>query len=591
MPPPISGSAALRKDAPSRDAFRPADDAAPQRHRRRGHTVAAVLAFLLLGAAHIHALRFTYDDAYISYRYAANLAHGHGLVYNPGEAVEGYSNFLWTMLLGAVIRLGGDPERWSPLMGAAAALGVLALVMVVARRRAVSPALVGLMLAASTGWAAWGTGGLETAAYSLAVTFAVTMLALAFRPAPALRASLTVIGGVRAAGPAALGPYFASAAAFGLASLLRADGVVPTACAAACLAIQSLRRRLPWLRLVAWLACVALFVVPHGAWRWTTYHHILPHTAIVKGTGLERLGAGARYLEHAFVDLHLWLLALPVLLVLAFKLSWSIPRADRALTGAILVGAALYVMSTGGDFMPVYRFVAPWIPLLVYLSAAACVAIDRRAATMRHRQAVRAGLAALVVAYLGLSLYGTWHQQSAWVKGELVSVGWARQETDDWRRIGDLLRRVAQPNDTLATSAGGAIPYRSGLYTIEMNGLTSADLTRFRRRESNRPGHLITIREHELVEHPPQILLGHPLVHPTPASLALGLELRPAWQDRVLANYQRVGLTLPGLPPRFVGCALRNDVADRIIGAGQRGETPRPAAARPVASSRAAPAP
>jgi len=204
---------------------------------------------------------------------------------------------------------------------------------------------------------------------------------------------------------------------------------------------------------------------------------------------------------------------------------------------------------------------------------------------------VRAGLAALVVAYLGLSLHGTWRQQSAWVKGELVSVGWARQETDDWRRIGDLLRRVAQPNDTLATSAGGAIPYRSGLYTIEMNGLTSADLTRFRRRESDRPGHLITIREHELVEHPPQILLGHPLVHPTPASLALGLELRPGWQDRVLANYQRVGLTLPGLPPRFVGCALRNDVADRIIGAGQRGEPSRPGAARPMTSSRAAPAP
>jgi hypothetical protein len=103
-----------------------------------------------------------------------------------------------------------------------------------------------------------------------------------------------------------------------------------------------------------------------------------------------------------------------------------------------------------------------------------------------------------------------------------------------------------------------------------MNGLTTTDLSDFRRRDTKRPGHLITIEEQALIERPPQILLGHPLVHPTPATLALGLELRPEWHDQVLANYQAVGLALLGSPPRFVGCALRNDVADRIIAAGQQ---------------------
>ncbi len=41
----------------------------------------------------------TQDDAYISFRYAANYLTGHGLVYNYGERVEGYTNFLWVMLL------------------------------------------------------------------------------------------------------------------------------------------------------------------------------------------------------------------------------------------------------------------------------------------------------------------------------------------------------------------------------------------------------------------------------------------------------------------------------------------------------------
>ena len=41
-----------------------------------------------------------FDDAMISMRYAQSLAEGHGLVWNPGEApVEGYTNFLWTLVM------------------------------------------------------------------------------------------------------------------------------------------------------------------------------------------------------------------------------------------------------------------------------------------------------------------------------------------------------------------------------------------------------------------------------------------------------------------------------------------------------------
>ena len=39
-------------------------------------------------------LAWVCDDAFISYRYAEHLASGMGLVYNTGEAVEGYTNFL-----------------------------------------------------------------------------------------------------------------------------------------------------------------------------------------------------------------------------------------------------------------------------------------------------------------------------------------------------------------------------------------------------------------------------------------------------------------------------------------------------------------
>ena len=59
------------------------------------------------------ALAWVCDDSFISFRYALNLIEGSGLVYNPGERVEGYSNLLWTLLVALWMRLGADPVSHS----------------------------------------------------------------------------------------------------------------------------------------------------------------------------------------------------------------------------------------------------------------------------------------------------------------------------------------------------------------------------------------------------------------------------------------------------------------------------------------------
>ncbi len=40
-----------------------------------------------------------FDDAMISMRYAWNFSHGLGLVWNPGEYIQGYTNLLMTLLM------------------------------------------------------------------------------------------------------------------------------------------------------------------------------------------------------------------------------------------------------------------------------------------------------------------------------------------------------------------------------------------------------------------------------------------------------------------------------------------------------------
>ena len=76
--------------------------------------LASLLLLLLLLA---WSLRFVQDDAFISFRYAHNLVLGEGLVWNPGERVEGYSNFLWTLAIAAGLGAGIEPVGFSYGLG------------------------------------------------------------------------------------------------------------------------------------------------------------------------------------------------------------------------------------------------------------------------------------------------------------------------------------------------------------------------------------------------------------------------------------------------------------------------------------------
>jgi hypothetical protein len=82
---------------------------------RRGVLAAAVLVALVGLGAGIVAAPISYDDAWITYRYAYNLAAGQGFVYNPGERVFGTSAPGFALLL-ALLSLP-NPE-WVPAVGA-----------------------------------------------------------------------------------------------------------------------------------------------------------------------------------------------------------------------------------------------------------------------------------------------------------------------------------------------------------------------------------------------------------------------------------------------------------------------------------------
>ncbi|MDP4198316.1 MAG: hypothetical protein Q8902_01960 [Bacteroidota bacterium] len=90
---------------------------------RRSSIIIGCAGFAIAACWWPFRMRFPFDDTYITFRYAANIAHGFGIVWNPGGPhTEGYTNFLYVLLLAPFSALGLD------LVVVAQAINVLAVI-------------------------------------------------------------------------------------------------------------------------------------------------------------------------------------------------------------------------------------------------------------------------------------------------------------------------------------------------------------------------------------------------------------------------------------------------------------------------------
>ena len=119
------------------------------------------------------------DDAYITFRYARNLADGLGLVYNAGEWVLGTTTPLWALILGAGYRLGLTDLPWlATVISAVCDAVTVALIVNLASKmgwRPVGAALVGLAWALNPMSVGFATGGMETSLFVVIVLGALTL--------------------------------------------------------------------------------------------------------------------------------------------------------------------------------------------------------------------------------------------------------------------------------------------------------------------------------------------------------------------------------------------------------------------------------
>ncbi len=432
--------------------------------------VLAGLGVLLIGL--LDCLNFTVDDSFISLRYAENFAAGKGLVFNAGERVEGYSNLLWTLVLGVLAKEGVN-QHASPLrlLIAAKVLGLafaIATLIVLAwliygirrdREWGDHTDLIGLAaLCTSTtySFSVWSVSGLETSMCAFFVTLGGALMVAALRD-------------FRETARSPLRLFMAAGVTFGVLTLVRPEQFFVWVLAFAVFLGVAPR---PLRTALAGSASVTLLIYAASlAWRWTYYGALIPNSVTSKsGGGLFTVMLGLKYAFGGVASI-LGIVALGFLglgRLLRGRTDWQFL--------AIYCGAyTLFVFVSGGDWMPGFRFFVPVLPLLWVLGIASLLAFTSSAQPRVSPVAVGALVLALAVSSfsLGRALVRAQLEFPTGFKG----IQWQASPTRIVvaREIG----RIVPPGSLLAIFEAGYVPYfNPNLRILDLSGLMDRTIAR-----------------------------------------------------------------------------------------------------------------
>lgn len=433
-------------------------------HRERAASVAAATAFAVLYADSVsryattvagHLYVAVCDDALISMRYARNFAAGRGLVYNLGEAVDGFTNPLWTFIMVVPHALGlHEGVTTVPILAFGGVLLLAAGFLARAVLESEGAPLAVQVLAA-----------LAIMLDASAFEFTVTGL-----EAPLLSAGVALVlyGGLR-------GREWLVGVGLSVLTLARADGAIVAGMLVGWLVLEEAATsgrsivdvvRLRWKR----LALVAIVAVALVGWRLRAYGHPAPNTYYLKVYPIgERIRTGlATYGVRGIVTY-----GLPVAFVLFVAAADERARRARRMLLPVL-GIWLYSIYVGGDAFIHLRFVGPATPLLwTAVGLAAAAGWSRR--TSYANAAIFAVLALLVPVHSERGVLG-----STWSRADEIRNNVLAAKT---------LERNVPPDAGIATFYAGMPYYAPSRRFVDVLGKTEAHIAHQREIHGAIPGH------------------------------------------------------------------------------------------------------
>jgi len=384
---------------------------------------------------------FLSDDALISFRYGQRLAEGHGLTWTGTERIEGYTDLLWVLIAAASHAVGIEPILMARVLGISAALGAMVAVgfQPLGNRLSLPRVLSGsAALALCAPLAVWAIGGLEHGFMAGLLAVVIVVLRRVWECERPPTRQLLLVGGLLTA-----------------IALLRADGMVLILATAVGLLLA---KKPSWPAIRSVLILVAL---PAAAlalqlvFRLSYYGELVPNTALVKVSfNTDRILQGLQHVRDGYTPMLPMLGLVVASVVVQLK---RVPLVRWVLPLTVSVSWTAYVALVGGDIFPGWRqLLLALIPLAFTLADGAEVAWSRWAAWLTPS------------IYLPVLGAGLWLQTN---NAENVR---AKEEVWEWagQSIGPMLGEAfVNEQPLLAVDAAGALPYWSGLPSLDMLGL------------------------------------------------------------------------------------------------------------------------
>lgn len=425
-----------------------------------------VFSFLYYAHRYIQSSRFEidsatyyvlFDDAMISMRYAWNLAHGNGLVWNVGERVEGFTNPLWVGFM-ALFHLFPIPASEISLYIQAAGAIFLAINLIFVRKiveEFTNSMIVMLSAVALTAFYgplnSWGLLGMEVSLLVMVMSMAVCMT---LRVIPE-RFNLWI--------------YILLA----VSTLVRVDMAIPYIVILGVLFFVQSRFRKQ--HLVWGLGLLILFIGGQTLARYLYYGEFLPNTYYLKLEGFPftlRILRGL-YTLFTLVWYSNWVLCLLPLAVFFFRRDWKV-----VLLWLLFLAQTAYSVYVGGDAWEhrggANRFISIAIPLFFALFVLALDEIRRRVTGLRSTRVVETASHAVMILLVLFSmgtfnaLLSDWRNVERWMLQRRPAFI-AGNEQNLQYAIG--LKKITKPGASLAVIGAGTTPYfLPDRYAIDLLG-------------------------------------------------------------------------------------------------------------------------
>jgi arabinofuranosyltransferase len=399
-----------------------------------------ILLFIIaIFVVHALSMNFTQDDAFISYRYVKNFINGHGLVFNPGERVEGYTNFLWIIILSIFAQLGLDMIVVSKILGVAAGATTLFLIYQISlnffrKKDWFFPLFAPLLLASNSAFAYWSISGLESVFFAMAVLLSVYFYFTHQRLMIISSALSSLIRpeGVLVFGILILHKFFFSPAK-GERSFAKKDNLK---------------------KCLSHILGFVLLLLPFLIFKIFYYGDLLPNPFYAKtGFSFEYLKTGMAYFWLFLKHYGLWG-ALYLIPILFYK---DLENKGK-LTLLMVYIYTLYIIIIGGDVLKAHRFFLPVLPFLYLLFSFALM----RLYLMLKKQAVP------IFVVIAFSIL-TFLLPRNWIMSvRSAEIGLCLKMS----KYAERLRQSFGTDFTLAMSTIGAISYLTEAKVIDMLGLT-----------------------------------------------------------------------------------------------------------------------